>query len=384
MELFTNNTEYIIYSFVICFTVWRQIENSLCNVIMNVTRENFRAMIFYDFRCHLSQQESYDRLRLAFHDEAPSRATVYNWFNEFKRGRTNLTDDVREGRPSTATTEDNISVVRGMIETDKRVTYQQIRASLGIGMSQVHKILHEHLAVRKLCARWIPHNLTEAQKLRRVDWCREMRERFNGGDSNSVFDIVTGDESWIYCYDPETKRQSAQWVFPSEELPTKVKRGRSVGKKMVASFFGRTGHYATIVLEDRKTVTAEWYRNNCLPRVLEKVREKRPRSRILLHHDNASSHTARQTIDYLATSDVELLGHPPYSPDLAPCDFYLFRKIKEKLRGKRFMDAEEAVATFQKAVEEIPKDEWAKCFSQWFYRMQRCIDVNGHYFEKIK
>ncbi|XP_052755359.1 protein GVQW3-like [Galleria mellonella] len=157
-------------------------------------------MIFYDFRGHLSQQESYDRL--AFYDEAWSRATVYNWFNEFKRGRTNFTDDVHEGRPSTATTEDNISVVRRMIETDKRVTYQQIRASLGIGMSQVHKIFHEHLAVKKLCAPWIPHNLNEAQKLRRVDWCREMHKRFNGGGSNSVFDIITEDESWIYCYDP--------------------------------------------------------------------------------------------------------------------------------------------------------------------------------------
>ncbi|KAJ0171150.1 hypothetical protein K1T71_013349 [Dendrolimus kikuchii] len=154
-----------------------------------------------------------------------------------------------------------------MLETDPRVTYQQIRTSLGIGMTQVHKILHKHLAVRKLCARWIPHYLTEAQKLRRVDWCREMIQRFNGGDSKAVFDILTGDESWIYCYDPETKRQSAQWVFPSEELPTKLKRDRSVGKSMVASFFGRTGHYATIVLEDQKSVTAEWYTNKCLPLV---------------------------------------------------------------------------------------------------------------------
>ncbi|KAI8421508.1 hypothetical protein MSG28_009551 [Choristoneura fumiferana] len=127
--------------------------------------------------------------------------------------------------------------------------------------------------------------------------------------------------------------------------------------------------------EDQKTVTAEWYTNNCLPLVLEKVREKRPRSRILLYHDNASSHTARRTIDYLVTSDVELLGHLPYSPDLAPCDFYLFPKIKEKLQGKLFMNTEEAVGAFQKAVEETPKDEWAKCFSQWFHQMQRYIDA---------
>ncbi|GBP23317.1 hypothetical protein EVAR_76032_1 [Eumeta japonica] len=56
--------------------------------------------------------------------------------------------------------------VRPMIETGKRVTYQQIRTSLGISMNQVHKILHEHLGVRKLCIRWIPYNLTDAQKLR--------------------------------------------------------------------------------------------------------------------------------------------------------------------------------------------------------------------------
>ncbi|XP_045534617.1 nose resistant to fluoxetine protein 6-like [Papilio machaon] len=78
---------------------------------MNLTRENFRTMILYDFRCHLSQQECYDRLRLAFHDEDPSRATVYNWFNEFKCGRTNLNDALRQGQPSAATTEVNISVV---------------------------------------------------------------------------------------------------------------------------------------------------------------------------------------------------------------------------------------------------------------------------------
>ncbi|GBP44555.1 hypothetical protein EVAR_86779_1 [Eumeta japonica] len=60
------------------------------------------------------------------------------------------------------------------------------------------------------------------------------------------------DESKI-C-DTETKTQSAQWVFPFEELPTKVKRGQNVEKKMVASFFGMTDHSKqTIVLEHKKT-----------------------------------------------------------------------------------------------------------------------------------
>ncbi|GBP93621.1 hypothetical protein EVAR_69522_1 [Eumeta japonica] len=62
----------------------------------------------------------------------------YNLFNEFKRCRTNLTEDMREACP-TATTEGNISAVRLVIDTNKRVTYQQNRTSLSIGISQVHK-----------------------------------------------------------------------------------------------------------------------------------------------------------------------------------------------------------------------------------------------------
>ncbi|GBP85241.1 hypothetical protein EVAR_55820_1 [Eumeta japonica] len=60
----------------------------------------------------------------AFNYEVPSIATVYNWFNEFKRDLANLTDDLHDGRPSTAKTEDRINTVRLIIETDKGVTYQ--------------------------------------------------------------------------------------------------------------------------------------------------------------------------------------------------------------------------------------------------------------------
>ncbi|GBP95880.1 hypothetical protein EVAR_67703_1 [Eumeta japonica] len=59
-------------------------------------------------------------------------------------------------------------------------------------MSQVHKMLHEYLAVRMLCTRWTPHNLTDAQKLRHINWCRGMMQRFAGGDSNAIYDRVIG------------------------------------------------------------------------------------------------------------------------------------------------------------------------------------------------
>ncbi|GBP46546.1 hypothetical protein EVAR_21701_1 [Eumeta japonica] len=99
-------------------------------------------------------------------------------------------------------TDDNVNAVRLMKEFDKRVTYQQIRTSLDISMSQVHKILHKYFAVRKLCSRCIPCNLTEAQKLNCVNWCREIMQRFGGGDSNADVGIgysLTHAEEWGGC-----------------------------------------------------------------------------------------------------------------------------------------------------------------------------------------
>lgn len=117
---------------------------------MELTRENFRSMIYYDFRCGLTQQQSIDRLSSGFGDEAPSKSTVYEWFAEFKRGRSSLSHASGGGRPKTAITQQNIDTVQKLIEKDRRITYQEIRASLGIGNSQIQKIImHDELKVRR-------------------------------------------------------------------------------------------------------------------------------------------------------------------------------------------------------------------------------------------
>ena len=102
---------------------------------MDLSRENFRSMIFYDFKCNLTAQQSFARLQTTFGDKAPCKTTIYSWFAEFKRGRVNLSDEFRDGRPSTAVNNKNIDAVRLMIKTDRHVTYHEIWASLGISMS---------------------------------------------------------------------------------------------------------------------------------------------------------------------------------------------------------------------------------------------------------
>ena len=76
------------------------------------------------------------------------------------------------------------------------------------------------------------------------------------------------------------------------------------------------------------------------------------------------------------------MSHPPYSPDLAPNDFFLFPYVENKMRGQRFSTSEKAVDAFRVHVLETPQSEWEKCFDNCFKGMQRCIDLNGEYIEK--
>ena len=97
-------------------------------------------------------------------------------------------------------------------------------------------------------------------------------QKYDRGASKDVYKIVTSDESRIYAYDPETKQQSIVWVFEDEPNPTKIVRGRSTSKLM-ASFFFKTGHVATVPLEHRRTVNSEWYTTICLSKNFGEIRK---------------------------------------------------------------------------------------------------------------
>ena len=170
----------------------------------------------------------------------------------------------------------------------------------------------------------------------------------------------------------------------------KFYRNRSASKQMVACFFAKFGHVANIPLEYIKMITADWYVNHCLPKVFLAWCKWRPRAGVrglLLHHDNASTDTAAVTLDFLATSDVLLVTHPPYSPDLAPCDWFLFLSVKWQLKGKQFQNAEDARAFFEGVIFDIPQSTWSGVIDSWFERMVKCVQAEGEgrgVFEKLE
>ena len=75
------------------------------------------------------------------------------------------------------------------------------------------------------------------------------------------------------------------------------------------------------------------------------------------------------------------MPQPPYSPDMAPCDFLLFPKIKRTLKGRRFTAIDDIKSASLKEPKAIPKIEFEKCFEDWKKRWHKCIISNGDYFE---
>jgi hypothetical protein len=92
------------------------------------------------------------------------------------------------------------------------------------------------LNMRRIAAEFVPRLLTPEQKEHCFTVCQDLRERA-ADDASFTSRIMTGDESWVYRYDPETKRQSSQWNSPSSLQLKKVRMSRSSMKTMLIVFF---------------------------------------------------------------------------------------------------------------------------------------------------
>jgi transposase len=85
----------------------------------------------------------------------------------------------------------------------------------------------------------------------------------------------------------------------------------------------------------------------------------------------------------LAGKDISAMENPPYSPDLAPTDFWLFPKHKRVLKGKSFSGIEDIKSSMRKFLTDIPVLDFKNCFEQWLKRWEHRKELEGDYFEKI-
>ena len=178
--------------------------------------------------------------------------------------------------------------------------------------------------MRRVAKKFVPRLLTEDQQKSRLAVCQDLKRELEN-DPNFLSRVITGDESWCYGYDPESKQASSQWKTPRSPRPKKIRQVRSNVKTMLICFFDIQGIVHREFIPRGQTVNQKFYLW-VLKRVRERVWRTRPElwrtGEWLIHHDNAPAHTALRIRQFLTFQGMTLVPHPPYSPDLAPADFF--------------------------------------------------------------
>ena len=191
--------------------------------------------IKFCFKLGKNATETYGMLQTAFGAYCMNRASVFEWHKRFKEGRESVRDDERCGRSKKVRTPELIGQIKNFTDKDCGVSLETISAQFDVSVRTVHTIIREQLKMRKICVKFVQRVLREDQKERRCHDSREMVELINS-DLAVLDTLVTCDESWIYCYDPETMRQSSQWKHAGSPRPKKARQTKSTHKLLMILF----------------------------------------------------------------------------------------------------------------------------------------------------
>jgi len=132
-------------------------------------------------------------------------------------------------------------------------------------------------------------------------------------------------------------------------------------------FFDLDGIVRAEFVPRNTTVNSEYFKG-LLEHLRNDVRRKQPEkwaNSFILHHDNAPCHTSLLVQQFVPNKNITVCPHPPYSPDLAPCNFWLFPKVKLTTKGKRFELIRDIEAATTPQLKTLTKEDFQNCFRKW-------------------
>jgi [histone H3]-lysine36 N-dimethyltransferase SETMAR len=341
-----------------------------------------RAVIKFLTKLDKKPKEIYEQMNIVYGSDICSYQTIKYWAKEFKLGR-EILDEERAAKPKTSTSDEMVKAVFNIVTEDRRISIEKISHILGISYGSVHSILHEDLHLSKLSSRWVPKMLRFHEKQKRIDCASANLKIYKDNPENFEFRLVTGDETWVHHFEPESKQQSMEWTEVGQKPPIKFKAQKSARKVLASIFWDSQGIIMIDFLRGGRTITGEYYAT-LMEKLRISIREKRRgklSKGVIILHDNAPAHTSKIAVEKINALKFTTLAHPPYSPDLAPSDYYLFPKLKEFLRGQHFDEDEVVENAVQNWFSEQPEEFYLKGIRKLQKRYEKCILVKGDYVE---
>ncbi|XP_072380520.1 protein GVQW3-like [Diabrotica undecimpunctata] len=215
--------------------------------------------------------ECYNLLKEAYGENSLCRARVFEWYKRFSEG---AEDDQRPGPPVSVSTPQTVTKINEIVRGDHSMSIRMIAETVNANKETVRKILHDELNMKKVCEKLVPKKLTPDKKLVRQQIRSDFLERLHE-EPQLIENIINCDETWIFKYDVETKRQSMYWKTPASPRMKKARMSKSKIKAMLIVFFD-INIVMTEWVPEGQTVNQTYYL-----KVLATLREQLPITRCL-------------------------------------------------------------------------------------------------------
>ena len=214
---------------------------------------------------------------------------------------------------------------------------------------------------------------------KRLQSCQMNLQLFQEHGQRFLDSIITQDETPLSLYVPPSKRESKEWTFKGEAPKKILRSGTSHRKYLMLSVFWMTSGIIKIDFTEG-VINGDYYAN--LVKETRKAKRKPRGFPFYWLHDNAPIHSANVSVAALDECGFVKLEHPPYSPDLAPSDFFLFAHLKKELRGNHFEGKNDLKEFVENFLANKGEEWYRNGMNLLVERWRKCIEVEGSYIEK--
>lgn len=319
-----------------------------------------------------------NELDIQFGLHAYSISTVYRKVGLLKCGKNILEDEERPGR---SIDEQLLYKIDQIIEEEPFASIRYIAHILNSSESTVYRYVTLYLHKIYKHTRWIPHTLTSEQKLRRVSDLKLLKNILISSQKTKWHNIITGDESMFsFSYG-----HKGAWLNDDDERPEFNGSKIQIQKIMVTVIWGAHGVFLIDFLPENTSFNSSYFVEYVLSPLAQKKQEIWSQSnqrKIWLHLDNCLVHNSKISIENTEFYGFKRPPHPPYSPDVALSDFFLFGYTKNKLKGHTFNDRDELCNAIIEIIGGIPKQKLKEVFEHWIHRCESVINTRGEYFHE--
>jgi histone-lysine N-methyltransferase SETMAR len=248
------------------------------------------------------------------------------------------------------------------LETQTFSSIRELANLTCIPATTVYRHLTHSLGFVAKHLRWVSHSLSATQQVQRVTLANRLFPGLGSIKQHGRYFVVALDESWFYF---ATDHEQI-WMRPEEEPPAHSRRIIQDRKIMVTVAWNPLGFHIVKALPIRGSFDAEYYHDNILAELLS-IHPRADGHKLCIHADNSRAHTTQKSRASCEENSLRLLAHPPYSPDIAPCDFFLFGHAK-------LLDVLASVLS------NIPMDTFYHVFEHWMERLEWMSQNNGDYY----